>query len=91
MTAERCRRVVLTGGPGSGKTSLVEHYQKAGHAIVPEAALQIIQELTRTMGLAAQRRWRQKHVIEFQRLVPVMPIAQRAGWIDHAIQPARKS
>ena len=69
MTAERRRRVVLSGGPGSGKTALVEHYQKAGHATVPEAALQIIQELTRTMGVAAQRRWRQKHVIEFQRLI----------------------
>ena len=51
MTAERRRRVVLSGGPGSGKTALVEHYQKAGHATVPEAALQIIQELTRSMGL----------------------------------------
>jgi predicted ATPase len=85
MTAERSRRIVLTGGPGSGKTSLVEHYRTAGHATVPEAALQIIQELTRTMGLAPQRRWRQKHVIEFQRLILQRQIElERLGISDAA-------
>ena len=69
MMSERSLRIVVTGGPGSGKTSLVEHYRLAGHAIVPEAALQIIQELTRTMGMAPQRRWRQERVVEFQRLI----------------------
>lgn len=36
------RRIVLTGGPGSGKTSLLEALSAAGHATSPEAGRAII-------------------------------------------------
>jgi predicted ATPase len=35
---------VLTGGPGSGKTSLIEALARAGHAHMPEAGRSIIQD-----------------------------------------------
>ena len=40
MTA--LRRIVLTGGPGSGKTSLIEALAAAGHATSPEAGRAVI-------------------------------------------------
>ena len=40
MTA--LRRIVLTGGPGSGKTSLIEALAAAGYAISPEAGRAVI-------------------------------------------------
>ena len=63
------RFVVITGGPGSGKTSLVVHLGSLGYATVPEAAIQIIDELNREYGVPGQIEWRQKHPAEFQRLV----------------------
>ncbi|MEG1451822.1 AAA family ATPase [Brevundimonas sp.] len=36
------RRIVLTGGPGSGKTCLLDALEKTGHTTSPEAGRQII-------------------------------------------------
>lgn len=38
------RLVVITGGPGSGKTTLIEALAAAGHAVMPEAGRQVIRE-----------------------------------------------
>jgi len=37
-------KYVITGGPGTGKTTLIHELQQQRYAIVPEAAGQIIQE-----------------------------------------------
>ena len=37
------RRIVITGGPGSGKTTLIRHLARAGYAHVPESGRAIIQ------------------------------------------------
>lgn len=62
----RAMRVVLTGGPGSGKTSTIEALAARGHAVVPEAGMQCIEELTAELGLEGQRAWRRAHRVEFQ-------------------------
>jgi len=61
--------VVLTGGPHSGKTSLVERLRVAGHAVVPEAAFALIEQLNAELGLEDQQRWRQANLLEFQERV----------------------
>jgi predicted ATPase len=35
-------RHILTGAPGSGKTALLRHLEVAGHAVVEEAATDVI-------------------------------------------------
>lgn len=37
-------RIVITGGPGSGKTTLIEALAAAGHAVEPEAGRAVILE-----------------------------------------------
>ncbi|MEV0005113.1 AAA family ATPase [Micromonospora sp. NPDC050980] len=44
------RFVVVTGGPGAGKTTLVDALRRAGHACVAEAGRQIIQDQTGRQG-----------------------------------------
>ena len=58
--------VVVTGGPGSGKTTLVEALGARGFATVPEAAIQVIGELNEELGLDGQKAWRGAHRAEFQ-------------------------
>jgi predicted ATPase len=43
--------VVLTGGPHSGKTTLIEELRRRGQRVVPEAALALIEELNAAMGV----------------------------------------
>lgn len=38
------RFVVITGGPGSGKTTLIDALAASGHAVMPEAGRQVIRE-----------------------------------------------
>jgi predicted ATPase len=38
------RKFIITGGPGFGKTSIVEGLAKSGFATVPEAAIEVIRE-----------------------------------------------
>lgn len=44
MSQETDRLIVITGGPGSGKTSLIEALAAAGHAVAPEAGRAIIRD-----------------------------------------------
>jgi predicted ATPase len=46
MTPESDRFVVITGGPGSGKSTLIEHLRRMGHVCRPEAGRGIIQDQT---------------------------------------------
>ncbi|MDG4801933.1 AAA family ATPase [Micromonospora sp. WMMD980] len=50
------RFVVVTGGPGAGKTTLVDALRRAGHACVAEAGRQIIQDQTAIGGRATHTR-----------------------------------
>ena len=60
------RLIVITGGPGTGKTSLIEALAERGWASVPEAAIEVIGELNEEMGLERQKEWRHAHRGEFQ-------------------------
>lgn len=63
------RFVAITGGPGSGKTSLIEYLGSLGYATVPEAAIQIIAELNRQHGIPGQIAFRREHPVEFLHLI----------------------
>lgn len=76
MAAERAanadskgQRIVVTGGPGSGKTTLVEALGARGYATVPEAAIQVIDRLNAEMGVEGQKAWRSANRLEFQERV----------------------
>ena len=60
------RLIVITGGPGTGKTSLIEALAERGWATVPEAAIEVIGELNAEMGLERQKEWRHANRSEFQ-------------------------
>jgi len=40
----QAKRIVITGGPGSGKTSLIHHLQKLGYPVMHEISREIILE-----------------------------------------------
>lgn len=44
MPEETDRLIVITGGPGSGKTTLIEALAARGHAVRPEAGRAVIRE-----------------------------------------------
>ena len=46
------RRFVITGGPGTGKTTMIRELEQMGFACMPEVARQIIQEQVRIGGTA---------------------------------------
>lgn len=59
-------RIVITGGPFSGKTTLVNALAERGFQTVPEAAIVVIEELKAEHGLEGQAAWRAQHPEEFQ-------------------------
>ncbi|MEM7308479.1 MAG: ATP-binding protein [Planctomycetota bacterium] len=58
--------VVVSGGPGSGKTTLVAALGERGYATVPEAAIEVIAELNAEHGTDGQKAWRSANRTEFQ-------------------------
>ena len=75
-------RVVVTGGPGSGKTTLVEALAARGYATVPEAGIQVIEELNRELGLEGQKAWRHARRSAFQ-----VRVARRQAELEDAVPP----
>lgn len=61
--------VVITGGSYAGKTTVIRALADRGHAVIPEAAFEVIEQLTQEMGLAAQATWRRNNVVAFQRRI----------------------
>lgn len=59
------RRILLTGGPGFGKSSIVEELEKRGHVVFHEISRQIIREsLEHQLG---QTPW--ENIVRFSELV----------------------
>jgi predicted ATPase len=52
MTLRQPRRIVITGGPGAGKTSLIDALERRGFPRTIEAGRAIIQDQMRTGGTA---------------------------------------
>lgn len=44
LIALKAKRVVITGGPGSGKTTLINHLENMGYACMHEVSRQVINE-----------------------------------------------
>ncbi|MBR0652613.1 AAA family ATPase [Roseomonas terrae] len=60
MKEQEPRFIVITGGPGSGKTTLIERLASEGYAHAPEAGRAIIQAQTAIDGPALP--WRDKEL-----------------------------
>jgi predicted ATPase len=63
------RRIVLTGGSYSGKTTLIERLHGAGYSTIKEAALEIIDSMKGEKGEAGYHSWRESHYPEFQQRI----------------------
>lgn len=63
------RKIVITGGPYSGKTSLINTLGREGYTTVPEAAISAIHILGSIMGLEEQKKWRRMYPSAFQHLL----------------------
>ena len=87
-------RYVITGGPFSGKTSLVRALAARGYATIPEAAISVIEDLTNELGLEGQAAWRaanpgafqeriiQKQLVFESRAHPAGPVFLDRGRLD---------
>ena len=80
--SERTQLVVVTGGPGSGKTTLVEALGDLGYATAPEAAIQVIAELIEEMGNEEQKAWRGRHRRAFQLRILERQLALEAELLE---------
>ncbi|MFD2556442.1 AAA family ATPase [Sphingobacterium tabacisoli] len=49
-TAQQTQNIVITGGPGMGKTSIITHLTAQGYHCIPEVGRMIIIEQMRTQG-----------------------------------------
>ncbi len=70
---------MVTGGPCSGKTTLVTALAAAGHRTVPEAAIDVIERLNASMGAEGQRTWRSNNLAGFQRMVLDLQLERQAS------------
>lgn len=60
---------VVTGGTGSGKTSIAEELHCRGMHTVQEAAIEVIDAITSLIGAGEEKRWRTEHRSAYQALV----------------------
>ena len=68
--------VVLTGGSGVGKTTLIDRLASLGFSTVPEAAMQVIDSLNTLLDPEQQLAWRSTHKTAFGNLVGTVALQQ---------------
>jgi predicted ATPase len=69
MDGNQNMKIAISGGPCSGKTTLVNELSKLGFQKVDEAAIQVIDDLNAQLGIHKQKEWRRSHFMEFQRMI----------------------
>jgi len=69
---------VITGGPCSGKTTLIEHLSKQNFEVVTEGAIELIEELNKKMGVEKQKEWRKENLEEFQKMIVAKQIEKES-------------
>lgn len=55
------KRIVITGGSHSGKTTLVKALERQGKPVIHEAAIDVIAYYNKKLGLENQVKWRRFH------------------------------
>lgn len=63
------KKIVLTGAPHSGKTTLINALLEEGHLVVPETAITVIESLNDLLGPKGALKWRRDHFKGFQELI----------------------
>lgn len=81
------KKIVLTGGPFSGKSTLISELEFLGYPIVQEAALLVIDDLNEEMGVAAQIKFRQENLDKIQEMI----YEKQVKLENHAISQAIKN
>ena len=64
-----CLNIVLTGGPCSGKTTLIEALSKRGYATIAEQAIRVIDQLVEQMGMDEYLIWKARNTLAFQQRI----------------------
>jgi predicted ATPase len=73
------RKIVITGGAYSGKSTLVERLSHEGFSVAPEAAMQVIEALNAELGLEAATAWRRADPAAFQARIAELQLAAEAA------------
>lgn len=63
------KKIVLTGAPHSGKTSLLQYLRADGHKVCEEAAALVLETLGELVHSDHIRIWRDKYLDSFQHLI----------------------
>lgn len=63
------KKIVLTGAPHAGKTTIIEVLLSAGYLVVPETAITVIEAVNDLVGQDGALRWRRNHFDGFQDLI----------------------
>ena len=63
------RKIVITGGPHAGKSTVLAELERLGFICLKEAALEIIEILNKKLGINGQRLWCNKNQTAFQNLI----------------------
>jgi predicted ATPase len=74
------KKIVLTGGPHSGKSTLLAALSARGARVLAESAIGVINDLVASIGIEAAREWRAAHVADFQ-----LTIARRQHQAELAV------
>ena len=88
------QHIVLTGGSGVGKTTLIERLAALGYTVVPEAAMRVIELLNNLLddgqggGPAQQLAWRTKHKAAFGDLLGSVAMTQESQAVADPGTPA---
>jgi predicted ATPase len=76
------QRYILTGAPGAGKTVLIRALERAGHAVVEEAATDVIALLT---GQGVAEHWNEPSFIDEIVALQIRRGRRADAWADHTV------
>jgi predicted ATPase len=76
------QRYILTGAPGAGKTVLIRALERAGHAVVEEAATDVIALVT---GQGVAEHWNEPSFIEEIVALQIRRQRRAEAWADEIV------